>query len=425
MDVALRSARIRRLAGQEIADTLSALLATTITKMSCSQPQPHVPTANTCQHCDKHLRVVHMTTPRCERCLPDEMTEMKTCACHLARYCDVHCQKEDWKTHKPGCQTAKENVQVSRMVGSEPRHVSFVKWCNHSREQFVFPALWALGAGTDHDRTESHFLVIYIDVEEEISTSGKTNFKRRVRTAKCVSDDDLLQEFGGRYSEGWRVPPSQALCARVWFVDDGLPRGLECVDQMLEGIGIAQVRSEQFPGMSCDWLALLKDSVAAGARLSYQPYIHRPGSTPAFDELRDAQTERWTASHGEQLSMAAFSALDVPHHPKRIVTHCFLVHVDIQETTPGVFAALTIRSAKMVSLAEVRPLFRFDIDGMKKTLFVQPNLLRTFIIDDSLPIGRDMQVVGMDMSKFGDPRLLYTYRTDWLVVLKEKVEICP
>lgn len=155
-------------------------------------------------------------------------------------------------------------------------------------------------------------------MEEEISTSGKTNFKRLVRTAKCVSEDGLRQEFAGRYSGGWRVPPSQALCARVWFVDDGLPRGLECVDQMLEGIGIAQVRSELFTGMSCDWLALLKDSVAAGACLPPQPYIHRPGSTPAFDQLRHAQTEKWKALHGELLSMAAFSALDVPHHPKRI-----------------------------------------------------------------------------------------------------------
>jgi hypothetical protein len=48
---------------------------------------PHVPTANTCQNCDKHLRVVHSGTPRCDRCLPDDVSQLKTCACHLARYC--------------------------------------------------------------------------------------------------------------------------------------------------------------------------------------------------------------------------------------------------------------------------------------------------------------------------------------------------
>ncbi|KAJ7505854.1 hypothetical protein B0H11DRAFT_1976438 [Mycena galericulata] len=392
-----------------------------------SSSQPHVPTANTCQNCDKHLRVVHFSTPRCDRCLPDDMTEMKTCACHLVRYCNAQCQKNDWEAHQVACRTAKKNTQVSRLLGSEERHLSFVDWCKHSREQFAFPALWALGAGTEADRTATHLFVIYIDVDEEISTIGKTQFKRRVRTAKCASDAELRQEFAAKYSSAWKVPSAAPLCARIWIVDDGLPRGLESGDQMAEIIGIAKVRSQLFPGMECDWLALLEDSVAAGSPLPYNIYIYRIGSTRTVDELRFTRTEMWKASYGEQFAIAAFSALDVPQHPNRIVTHCLVLYVDVEEERQGVFGKINVRSAKMASLAELRPLFHCDVYGqssmtMRAILFSQPNILRTLIIDDSLPPGRNIQVVAMDMSKIPNFRALYTYHSDWLAKLKRIVE---
>jgi hypothetical protein len=141
--------------------------------MSYFTLSPHVPTANTCQDCDKHLRVVHSATPRCGRCLPDDVSELKTCACHLARYCvsnlplftiflasdiwpkDARCQKNNWEAHRAQCQNATQVLRLSRMLGpaAEARHLSFVDWCKHSDKQFAPSALWALGAGTNADRT--------------------------------------------------------------------------------------------------------------------------------------------------------------------------------------------------------------------------------------------------------------------------------
>ncbi|KAJ7359395.1 hypothetical protein DFH08DRAFT_410339 [Mycena albidolilacea] len=392
-----------------------------------SSARPHVPTANTCGNCDKHLRVIHYVTPRCHRCLPDETTELKTCECHLVRYCNAECQKNDWEAHRVACRIARESTEYSRSLGVEARHLSFVDWCKHSREQFVFPALWALGAGTDADRTATHLFIIYIDVDEEISTTDKPRFKRRIKTAKCASEAEVRQEFAARYSSEWKVLDAMPLCARIFLVDDGLPYGLELVDQMAEGIGITELRSQVFPDMKCDWLALLEDSVAAGESIPPVEYIYRPNSTRTVDGLRQAHTEKWKASYGHHFAFAASSALDVPQHPNRIVTHCFVVHIDVEEKQPGVFGKTTIRTAKMASLAELRPLFLCDVQGrgstyMKEILFSQPNVLRTLIIDDSLPYGRNIQVVAADMSKVSDPRTFYPYFSDWFARIKGIVE---
>jgi hypothetical protein len=88
-------------------------------------------------------------------------------------------------------------------------------------------------------------------------------------------------------------------------------------------IGIGKIRSQVFPGMECDWLALLEDSVVAGAQKQPNDYIHRPGSTRTMDEMRYAHTEQWKASYGEQFAMAAHSALDVSQHPNRIGMRLF------------------------------------------------------------------------------------------------------
>ncbi|KAF7346718.1 hypothetical protein MSAN_01809900 [Mycena sanguinolenta] len=299
-----------------------------------SSLSPHVPSANTCANCDKHLRVIHGGTPRCDRCLPDDMTELKTCACHLARYCNAVCQKNDWETHRVACRTAMKNIEVARILGAEARHLSFVDWCKHSRTQFHFPALWALGAGTDADRTA-----------------------------------ELRQEFASRYSAEWKVPPAAPLCARIWIVDDGLPHGLESGDQLAEIIGMAKIRSQE---------------------TKYR--------------LINISTGWEKTSYGEQFAMAAYSALDVSLCPDRIVTRCLTLYVDVEEKRDGTFGKHTIRSAKMTSLPELRPLFHCDVLAagsqiMRDTLFHRPNVLRTLIIDDALPFGRNIQGVAMDMSK--------------------------
>ncbi|KAJ7084255.1 hypothetical protein C8R44DRAFT_991879 [Mycena epipterygia] len=317
--------------------------------MSYFRLSPHVPTANTCQDCDKHLRVVHSATPRCDRCLPDDVSELKTCACHLARYCDARCQKNNWEAHRARCQNATQVLRLSRMLGpaAEARHLSFVDWCKHSDKQFAPSALWALGAGTDADRTGTHLFVIYIEVEETISTAGKTRFKRRVRTAKC-----------GRS----HLP---CLSARILLVDDGLPNVVNMFDHIAEGVDIVKIRS--------------------------------------------------------QFAMAAASALNIPRYPQRIVTHSLVLYIDVEERQ-GVFGKHTVRSAKMMSLAELRPLFHDDAYIIKAKLFPQPNILRTVIVDDSLPFGRDIQVLAIDMSKSPNPRSLYPYHSDWLTRLKSIVE---
>ncbi|KAF8192363.1 hypothetical protein K438DRAFT_2135592 [Mycena galopus ATCC 62051] len=398
--------------------------------MSYVKLGPHVPNANTCQNCDKHLRVVHSGTPRCDRCLPDDVSELKTCACHLARYCvsylpvftiffashiwpkNAQCQKNNWEAHRAHCQNATNMNQLSRIFGPavEARHLSFVDWCKHSKKQTAPAALWALGAGSDADRTGTHLFVIYLNSENTISTIDKTRFKRRIRTAKCASEDEMTQECA---NSGWKVPPAMPFCARILLVDDGLPNVVLRFDQIVEGFDAVRIRSEVFPGMECDWLPLLEDSVAAGDQLPIHRYLHRPGSTPAVNELRYKHTDRWKKSHADQFAMAASSALDIPRHPKRI---------DVEEEREGVFGRHTVRSAKMLSLAELHPLFHGDAHIMKFALFPQPNILRTVIVDDSLPFGRSIQVLAIDISKTFNPRTLYPYYSDWLTRLKRIVE---
>lgn len=164
----------------------------------------------------------------------------------------------------------------------------------------------------------THLFVIYIDVEETISTVGKTRFKRRVRTAKCASDAEVTLECAPKYFSRWKVPTAIPLCARILLVDDGLQKVVYMFDQIAEEVDIVKLRSKVFPGMECDWLPLLEDSVAAGDQLPIHRYIHRPGSTPASNELRYRHTDRWKIFHADQFAMAASSALDIPRHPKRI-----------------------------------------------------------------------------------------------------------
>ncbi|KAJ6491179.1 hypothetical protein C8R45DRAFT_1073731 [Mycena sanguinolenta] len=192
------------------------------------------------------------------------------------------------------------SIHLSRILGTEARHLSFVDWCKHSKTQFASSALWALGASTNADRTGTHLFVIYIDVEERISTVGKTRFKRWVRTAKCASEAEVTQECAPKYSSSWEIPPAVPLCARILLVDDGLPNVLDIFDSIAEEVDV------------------VKDSVAAGDQLPIHRYIHRPGSTPAVNKVRYRHTERWKLSHADQFAMAASSALDIPRHPQRI-----------------------------------------------------------------------------------------------------------
>ncbi|KAJ7600647.1 hypothetical protein C8J56DRAFT_14064 [Mycena floridula] len=236
--------------------------------------EPHIPSANTCEHCDKHLRIVHSSTPRCPRCLPDEIKALKTCArCRVARYCTVECQAEHWPQHEDHCRGLRANAMLSQAAGCGERHASFVRWCKHSKNQFVFPAVWILGAGTENDITATHVLMIYLDVEENVSPEGKLTFKRRVKGAKCATEEDIREEFEAE--EEWRIEPPQPLCGRVWAVDEALPYGLSCLYQMVELPDIVKVRSEVFRDMDCDWFRLLQDSVDVGTPLTPDPYIFR------------------------------------------------------------------------------------------------------------------------------------------------------
>ncbi|KAJ7728866.1 hypothetical protein B0H16DRAFT_232399 [Mycena metata] len=192
---------------------------------------------------------------------------------------------------------------------------------------------------------------------------------------------EVKQECATGPSAGskWKVPPTMPFCSRILVIDDGLPNVRNMFDHVVEEVDIVKIRSEVFPGMECDWLPLLKDSVAAGDQLPIWRYIHRPCSTPAVHELRYWYTDSWKISYADVFTMAAASALDIPRHPQRIVIHSLVLHIDVEEEHSGVFGKHTVRSAKMMSLAELRPLFHDDALIMQAKLFPQHNILRTAI----------------------------------------------
>ncbi|KAJ6527712.1 hypothetical protein B0H19DRAFT_1083809 [Mycena capillaripes] len=200
------------------------------------------------------------------------------------------CQTNDWEVHGVACGTAGKNTEVARMLGSEARHLSCWTGANILENNLLSQLYGLLGR-----------------VLRRIELC-------RLRTAKCVSEAELRQEFAARYSSEWKIPRPAPLCARIWLVDDGLSYGLESGDQMAEMIGIEKLCSQVFPGMKCEWLALLADSIVAGSALPPHEYIYRMGRTRTVDALRYTHTEV------ENISRRAYRrrALNIPQHPNRI-----------------------------------------------------------------------------------------------------------
>ncbi|KAF8904896.1 hypothetical protein CPB85DRAFT_957713 [Mucidula mucida] len=121
---------------------------------------PHVPSANTCDACDKHLNIIHGDTPKCAKCLPDG-AKLQTCSrCQLARYCNAECQRANWSLHKTRCATSQKNLTIARALDVGKRHEDFVQWVKRSRRLRYLASSWALNIGTERDlsRESAHRL---------------------------------------------------------------------------------------------------------------------------------------------------------------------------------------------------------------------------------------------------------------------------
>ncbi|KAF9525375.1 hypothetical protein CPB83DRAFT_909258 [Crepidotus variabilis] len=353
--------------------------------------------ANTCDNCDKHLPPIHGIgkEPVCERCLL--VTTLLTCGgCHEVRYCCKACQRAHWKDHKGQCAENLRVVKLSQSYGPlvAAQRKSILRWSKKTRLIFHVAATFAMGAGTNQDKSQSHCFLLTV----KAGSSG--DLPSITAISAQVASDKELQALG--------VPPNSKILHKqsnsVKFIifDPALPEGLGLIHMFLEDVDTHASRELVGSG-NFNWNAWLMDSLSDGGEA-------RPiADFVDFDfvtRTRRAALETWCRQFGEEYGMAAYSAMNLRTNTKKMTTHLLRVYVDGNGGSPPRFK---VRSADVVTFEEMK----FP-RTLKKTIY-------TLIVDDSLPELISTFPIGLDVQNF-TLKGLYHYRHDWLQKLKQDVD---
>ncbi|KAF9074767.1 hypothetical protein BDP27DRAFT_1316810 [Rhodocollybia butyracea] len=230
-----------------------------------AKQQQNLSLRNTCDYCDRHLRAVHVGGV-CARCLPADIN-LRTCsACTMMRYCSEECQDNDWPKHRQICSSSRRQNEVRRLYGPhiEARHEAFKRFSKKYRSGISFPAAWGMGIGTDSDVSQTHILLIYVDVEEHIDNNTNPEFRYLLREARITTESDIISLFQSCFTRPIQFELAQVNCVRIWLVDDGLPSLPDVAHFVVECLEMEVIRSRVYSTAQCDWLELIRRYFADG-----------------------------------------------------------------------------------------------------------------------------------------------------------------
>ncbi|KAI3620862.1 mizip protein [Moniliophthora roreri] len=386
---------------------------------------------NTCYYCDRHSPVIHgAPNITCERCFSDRNTKLQVCSgCSQIRYCGTHCQRKHWPEHKKACRAAQVNIQTRAKLGPqvEARHKAFVRWTKRSQLAFTFAFCWGMGIGTASDLSQSHVMLVHVDVEEHIVSDGKPEFKFLIRSAVPTTEQEIISRFQPRWSAPVRITPAQKDTVRVWAEDDGLPYGLEVTTCEVELADLSILRSALWANARLDWVEDVKRRIA-GEKLEITQGLYNSEN----DEARRQDNERWGNEHSMRLGFAGLLALDVKRNPNKVVTHCFVVYIKVDErrTAQG---RLTFRHSvqrtEVRTLREMDDVYHCDVSGalgrgiLNEVLEkAPPKALRVFVVDNGLPFPKSVWPFVMATDNFNFQDISSNNPGGWLARMKELVD---
>jgi len=392
--------------------------------------------SNTCDYCDRHLQAIHNDVSTvCARCLSDRDIKLRTCSgCTLRRYCSTECQKNDWPQHRQMCLSSQQQHELRKLHGPhiDARHAAFERFSKKSRGIFSFPAVWGMGIGTESDVSQSHILLIYVNVEEHITTTSKPEFRFLFREAHIMTESNIVSLFQSRYKKPIQFEAAQTNCVRIWLVDDGLPVGLDVTNCVVECVNMQAIRRQVWPDMQCDWPQMMSRCLAEGRELPPDEVVY---CTQA-DDQRVVDNQKWLKKNGENILMVGLVAMGVQKNPKKLATECFVIKIDVQEETmPSPRFRRSVRHATVQTLEEIKKLYHYDLSGygsgrhlMIQSLLVDPprNSMRCIIVDNGLPFAKSIQLIAMAPEHFTHNYLKLSKRkvlgSDWLSSLKKLVD---
>ncbi|KAF9074768.1 hypothetical protein BDP27DRAFT_152257 [Rhodocollybia butyracea] len=402
-----------------------------------AKQQQNLSLSNTCDCCDRHLRAIHAETVSiCARCLPAD-TNLRTCsACTLRRYCSAECQRNDWPKHRQMCLSSRQQGELRKLHGPhiEARHEAFERFSKKYRLGISFPAAWGMGIGTDSDVSQTHILLIYLDVEDHIGSNINPKFRYLLREARITTESDVRSLFQSRFQEPIQFELAQVNCVRIWLVDDGLPSGLDVTNFVVECVDMDAMRSQVYPTAQCDWLELIRSYFAGGKEpLAIEELVYYT----AADDQRVAGNKQWLQKNGENIVMAGIVAMDLPKNRKHLATHCFVIHINVEQkmTDTGNFRfRRSVKHARIQTLEKVKDLFYYDLPNfigrgqMVRSLLVEPppNSIRCIIVDDGVPFPNSIQGMAMESIHFTDYYLKLAKRNfpprEWITSLKRLLD---
>ncbi|KAK7033506.1 hypothetical protein VNI00_012727 [Paramarasmius palmivorus] len=338
-------------------------------------PQP-----NSCNSCQRHPQHNHGDNGQvCERCFPSQDTiKLRICAaCSTVKYCSTECQKKHWPAHKEACRTVQQSKKIRELLGSgyaEVRHEHLIQWTQAPQfyKAVSFPFSWALGVGTDTDLTETHVILVHVEVQERLTSDGKPNFIFTLKSATCISEEELRSSFEPRVVE---MEPRAGNSIRVWIEDESIARGIPW--KVGTYTNMSNLRTKIWPAPTqFKWFEHAQ-RVLAGIQTDFVEgmYISENDETRAQDNIR------WYNDNGEHIGRAGLLALEVKSKPSRASksvayfgwsimltfwgeTHCLAVYVRVdQQKTPegeSVFRH-TIERAEPMKMQEIEELFHCDV----------------------------------------------------------------
>ncbi|KAF9456921.1 hypothetical protein BDZ94DRAFT_294869 [Collybia nuda] len=369
--------------------------------------------ANTCDNCDKHLPQIHGSLDRtdCDRCLPDG-TILRTCGgCHEVRYCGADCQRKNWKGHKEDCTQTKEIVELSEqhgpLVAAQRKRV--LRWAKKNRDIFNAAASFAVGIGSNEDRSQTHSFLIMVKATKNSTEETPDNlFPLSVASADAVTDAEFQGLFPGKRTNFTKTLSKRPNHVKLIVYDADLPMGLGLVYMHLEAVDMPLIR-QSIGNMTLNWKSWLHASLAAGKGLSLNDYLNPndPGQKARHDTLTT-----WYTTHGEKFSMAAYSALNLKRGTNKQYTHALRVNVDARTSEGRVPFQFKVRSAEVVS---------FDKLGDGKPHTANQGFIHTIIVDDALPAIISASTIALDTRKYR-VQGMYQHRDNWLQHLKKIVD---